>query len=69
MDNEVYNGVTMVSIDIIVYHAIYEVRYSLLKRLDKKNISYVKEFLDGNEIEESIFLGKIANPYNQGKNY
>ena len=54
MDNEVYNGVTMASIDIIVYHAIYEVRYSLLKRLDKKN-SYVKEFLDGNEIEESIF--------------
>ena len=54
MDNEAYNGVTMVSIDIIVYHAIYEVRYSLLKRLDKKN-SYVKEFLDGNEIEESIF--------------
>ena len=63
MHNEIYNDVTIVSIDKMVYHAISEIQYSLSKRPGKKrNFSFVKEFLDGNEIEESISLGKIENP-------
>ena len=62
MHNEIYHDVTIVSIDKMIYHAISEIWYSLSKRPDKKrNFSFVKEFLDGNEIEEGISLGKIEN--------
>ena len=56
MDNEISNEVTIVSLDKIIYHAIYERWYRLLKRPDEKRIfSFVKEFLDDDEIVESTF--------------
>ena len=46
----------------MIYHAIYEIRYRLWKRPDEKRIlSFVKKYLDGREIAESSFLGKIEN--------
>ena len=51
MDNEVNSKVTIVSLDKMIYHAIFEIWYRLLKRPDEKRIfSFLKEFLDGNEI-------------------
>ena len=51
MDNELNNEVTIASLDKMIYHAIYEIQYKLSKRPDEKKIfSFVKEFLDGNEI-------------------
>ena len=47
----------------MIYQAIYEVRYRLLKRPDEKIIfSFVKEFLDGNEIAESTFWERLRTP-------
>ena len=40
---------TIVSLDKMIYHAIYEIRHRVSKRPDEKRIfSFVKEFLDGN---------------------
>ena len=40
----------------MIYHALYEIRDRLSKRSDEKRIfSFVKEFLDGNEIAENTF--------------
>ena len=40
----------------MIYHAIFEIWYRLLKRPDEKIIfSFLKEFLDGNEIAEISF--------------
>ena len=51
MDNEVNSKVTIVSLDKMIYHAIFEIWYRLLKRPDEKRIfSFLREFLDGNEI-------------------
>ena len=36
MDNEINNEVTIVSLDKMIYHAIYEIRYRLSKRHDEK---------------------------------
>ena len=70
MDNEIYNEATMVSIDKMIYHAIYEIRCSLLKRLDVNRIfSFVKEFLDGNEIEERIFWERLRTLEIEGEKY
>ena len=56
MDNEVNSKVTIVSLDKMIYHAIFEIWYRLLKRPDEKRIfSFLKEFLDGNEIAELVF--------------
>ena len=44
----------------MIYHAIYEIRYRLSKRPDEKRIfSFVKEFLDGNEIADSNFWERL----------
>ena len=44
----------------MIYHTIYEIRYRLSKRPDEKRIfSFVKEFLDGNEIAESTFWERL----------
>ena len=44
----------MASLEKMIYHTIYEIRYMLSKRPDEKIIfSFVKEFLDCNEIAES----------------
>ena len=52
------SAITIVSSNKVIYHAIYEIRYRLLKRPDEKIIfSFVKEFLDDNEIAE-VFFGK-----------
>lgn len=61
MDNENENGVTIISIDKMIYHAIDAMRYnSLSKRPDEQTIfSFVKELLGSNEIEESVFLKKL----------
>ena len=60
MDNEINNEVTISSLDKMIYHAIYEIRYRLSKRPDEKRIfSFVKEFLDGNEIAEITFWEKL----------
>ena len=54
MDNEINNEVTIGSLDKMIYHAIFEIRYRLSKRPDEKRIfSFVKEFLDGSDIAES----------------
>ena len=51
MDNEINNEVTIASLDKMIYHAIYEIRYRLSKRPDEKiTFSFLKEFLDGSEI-------------------
>ena len=40
----------------MIYHTIYEIRYRVPKRYKEKiTFSFVKEFLNGNEIEESVF--------------
>ena len=53
MDNEIYNKITIVSIDKMIYHTVYEILYSFLKRPDEKRIfSFLEEFLDGNKLEE-----------------
>ena len=58
MDNEINNEIA--SLDKMIYHAIYEIRYRLSKRPDEKRIfSFVKEFLDGNEIAESTFWERL----------
>ena len=38
MDNEINNEVTMGSLDKMIYHAIFEIRYRLSKRPDEKRI-------------------------------
>ena len=37
MDNEINNEVTILSLDKMIYRAIYEIRYRLSKRPDEKN--------------------------------
>ena len=60
MYNETNNEVIIVFLNRMIYHAIYEIRYRLLKRPDEKIIfSFVKEFLDGNEIAKSIFWKRL----------
>ena len=69
------SAITIVSSNKVIYHAIYEIRYRLLKRPDEKIIfSFVKEFLDDNEIAEGIFWeryqGKIVNkPSKKGNSF
>ena len=56
MDSEINNEVTIASLDKMIYHAIYEIRYRLSKRPDEKRIfSFVNKFLDSSEIAESTF--------------
>ena len=38
MDNEINNEVFIVSLDKMIYHAIYEIRYRLSKRPDEKKM-------------------------------
>ena len=58
MDNKISNEVTVIYIDKMIY--IHETRHSLPKRPDEKRIlSFMKELLDGNEIEESIFWERL----------
>ena len=60
MHSEIKNEVTLASLDKIIYHAIYEIRYRLSKRPDEKRIlGFVKEFLDGNEIAEKTFWERL----------
>ena len=60
MDNEINNKVTIVFLGKMIYHAIYEIRHRLSKHPDEKRIfSFVKEFLDGNEIAESTFWERL----------
>ena len=60
MDNEINNEVIIASLDKMIYHAVYEIRYRLSKRPNEKIIfSFVKEFLDGNEIAESTFWERL----------
>ena len=43
MDNEINHEVTIASLDKMIYHAIYEMRYRISKRPDEKIIfSFVK---------------------------
>ena len=68
MDNEINHEVTIASLDKMIYHAIYEIRYRLSKRPDEKRIfSFVKEFLDGNEIAESTFWERLRTLEIEGK--
>ena len=60
MDNEINNEVIIASLDKMIYHAVYEIRYRLSKRPNEKIIfSFLKEFLDGNEIAESTFWKRL----------
>ena len=56
MDTEINNEVTIASLKKMIYCAIYEILYRLSKGHDEKRMfSFLKEFLDGNEIVESTF--------------
>ena len=60
MDNDSNNKVTIVSLDKMIYHAIYKIWYKHLKRPNEKRFfSFVKEFLDRNEIAESTFWERL----------
>ena len=60
IDNEINNEVTIASLDKMIYHAIYEIRYRLSERPDEKRIfSFVKEILDGTEIAEITFWERL----------
>ena len=60
MDSEINNKVVIVYLDKMIYHAIYEIRCKLSKRANEKRIfSFVKEFLDSNEIAESTFRERL----------
>ena len=60
---------TIASLDKMIYHAIYEIRYRLWKSPDEKRIlSFVKEYLDGREITESSFWERLKTLQNQGGN-
>ena len=68
MDNEINNDVTISSLDKMIYHALYEIRYRLSKRPDEKRIfSFLKEFLDGSEIAESTFWERLRHLKSMGK--
>ena len=68
MDDEINNEVTIVSLDKMIYYAMYEIRYRLSKRPDEKIIfSFVKEFLDGNEIAERIFWERLRTVETEGE--
>ena len=68
MFNEINNEVTIVSLDKMIYHAIYEICYRLSKHPDEEIIfSFVKEFLDGNEIAESTFWDRLKTLEIDGK--
>ena len=61
MDNEINNEVTIVSLNKMIYHEIYEIRYRLSKRPNEKIFfGFVKEFLDGNKIAESSFWERLG---------
>ena len=67
MDNETNNEVVIVILNKMIYHAVYEIRYKHLKRPDEKIIfSFVKEFLDGNEIAESTFWERLRTLEGEG---
>ena len=56
MANEISNDVTIISMDNMIYQAIFEIRYSFSTRPDEYRIvNFIKGFLDGNEIDETIF--------------
>ena len=60
MDNRINNEATIVSLSKMIYRVIYEMQYRLSKRPDEKRIfSFLKEFLDGNEITESTFWERL----------
>ena len=60
MDNKINNEATIVSLNKMIYHVIYEIQYRLSKGPDEKRIfSFLKEFLDGNEITESTFWERL----------
>ena len=68
MDNEINNEVTTLSSGKMVCHAINEIWYRLSKSPDEKIIfSFVKEFLDGNEIAESTFWERLRTLEVKGK--
>ena len=68
MDNEINNEVTTLSSGKMVCHAINEIWYRLSKSPDEKIIfSFVKEFLDGNEIAESTFWERLRTLEIEGK--
>ena len=56
MDKEIYNEVTIVSLDKMIYHAMYEIR-----------AFECPDFLDGNEIAESIFWERLRTLEIEGK--
>ena len=68
MYNEINNEVTTVSLDKMIYDAIYEICYRLSKHPDEEIIfSFVKEFLDRNEIAESTFWDRLKTLEIDGK--
>ena len=69
MDNKINNEVTIASLNKMIYHAIYAIRYRLSKRPDEKRIfSFVKEFLDGSKTAESMFWERLITLEIKGGN-
>ena len=51
MANEMSNDVIIIAVNNMIYQALSEIRYSFSKRL----LNFIKGFLDGNEINKTIF--------------
>ena len=68
MANEISNDVTILSVDNMIYQAISEIRYSFSRRPDEYRIlNFIKEFLQGNEIDETIFWQRLKILEKEGK--
>ena len=68
MANEISNDVTILSVDNMIYQAIFEIRYSFSRRPDEYRIlNFIKELLQGNEIDETIFWQRLKILEKEGK--
>ena len=68
MANEICNYATMVFVDSLNYGAIFAIWYSFSKHSDKYRIlNFIRGFLDGNEIDKTIFWERLKILEKEGK--
>ena len=54
MANEIFNNVTIISVENMIYREISYIWHSFSKHPDAyKVLNFIKGFLDGNEIDET----------------
>ena len=66
MTDEISNDVTRISVDNVIYQEMFEIQYSFSK-LPDEHIIFIKGFLDGNEIDETIIQKRLKTLKNEGK--